>query len=322
MTQIDVLTFGETMLRFTPPGRRRLVNADTYEVWVAGSESNVAAALVALGRSVTWVGRLPDNPIGRRVETALRCAKVNLDAVVWTSAHERVGTFYAEQGVSPRNPSVVYDRAGSAAASLSSTDLPDQLFGAHRHLHVSGITPALSSSCRDAVADAIVRARSRGSTTSFDVNYRAKLWSTEDAADALSPMIQGIDVIFCSRDDASRVFGVSGSDADRAAALRERFNAGTVVVTAGKDGAVACDSTGTLTQPAIPVEATVERYGSGDAFAAGFLADYLIGASLEHCLKLAVATAAVKRTIPGDLLTATRAEIEDVLTTESRATWR
>ena len=173
----DVLTFGETMLRLSPPGRRRLSQADSFEAWVAGSESNVAAALCALGLSATWVSRLPDNPLGHKIEAALRGLGVDVAHVVWTPPQERVGLFYAEPAAEPRAGVVVYDRAHSAASALSPADLPGALFDAHRHLHVSGITPALSASCAAAVADAIARARARGRTVSLDINYRAKLWS-------------------------------------------------------------------------------------------------------------------------------------------------
>ena len=318
----DVLTFGETMLRFSPPGVQRLSQASAFEVWVAGSESNVAAALCALGRSVTWVSRLPDNAIGRKIETALLGRGVDVSQVVWTPASERVGLFYAEPPAPPRAASVVYDRAGSSASFLSPADLPERLFDTHRHLHVSGITPALSASCAETVTDAIARAKSRGLTVSLDVNYRAKLWTPEAASSALAPLIVQADVLFCSYDDAARLFGLSGDISSRAFGLREKFGVPMVAVTSGNDGAVGCDAAGVCVMPAIPVETSVERFGSGDAFAAGFLSEYLAGASLEQSLRLAVAVAALKRTIPGDLLIATRAEVEAILAREGSVAWR
>ena len=309
----DVLTFGETMLRLSPPGRQRLGQAASLDVWVAGCESNVAAALHVLGRSVSWVSRLPDNPLGRKIESALLAAGVAVSHVVWTPAGERVGTFYAEAAAPPRAGGVVYDRGGSAASFLCAADLPDDLLDAHRHLHVSGITPALSPSCAEAVSDAVHRAKVRGRTVSLDVNYRAKLWTPEAASQSLSPLLGQVDVLFCSQADAGRLFGLSGDTADRASGLRERFGVPTVAVTAGRDGAAACDATGALSLPAVPIEATVERFGSGDAFAAGFLSEWLTDSVLERCLRLAVAVAALKRTVPGDMLSATRADVEAVL---------
>jgi len=322
MPERDVLTFGETMLRLSPPGRLRLAQAASFDVWVAGSESNVAAALCAMGLSATWVSRLPDNPPGRKIEAALRAVGIDVSHVVWTPADERVGLFYAEPAAEPRSGSVVYDRAHSAASSLSPADLPDALFDTHRHLHVSGITPALSPTCAAAVADAIARAKARGRTVSLDINYRAKLWPPDAAAGALAPLLGQVDVLFCARDDAARLFGLTGDDACRASGLRARFGVPVSVLTAGASGAVGCDSEGCRAVSAVPVEATVERIGSGDAFAGGFLAEYLSGASLEAALRMGAAAGALKRTILGDMLVATRAEVEAVLAREPRTAWR
>ena len=318
----DVLTFGETMLRLSPPGRLRLAQATSLDVWVAGSESNVAAALCALGLSVSWVSRLPDNPPGHKVADALRAVGVDVSHVVWTPPGERVGLLYAEAGAEPRAGAVFYDRAYSAASFLSPADLPDVLFDTHRHLHVSGITPALSPSCADAVTDAVTRAKARGRTVSLDINYRAKLWTPEAAATALAALIPSVDLLFCAREDAARLFGLTGDDAARASDLRARFGVPVAALTAGADGAVGCDADGCRSVPAVPVETTVERFGSGDAFAAGFLAEYLKGASLEDALKMGVAAGALKRTILGDMLLATRADMEAVRAREGRAAWR
>lgn len=318
----DVLTFGETMLRLSPPGRLRLAQAASFDVWVAGSESNVAAALCTLGLSVSWVSRLPDNPPGRKVADALRALGVDVSHIVWTPPGERVGLFYAEPAAGPRAGTVVYDRAHSAAAALSPADLPDALFDTHRHLHVSGITPALSASCAAAITDAVARAKARGRTVSLDVNYRAKLWTPQSAAAALAPLIPQADVLFCARGDAALLFGLSGDDAARASGLRARFGVPIAVLTAGADGAVGCDADGCRAVPAVPVEATLERIGSGDAFAGGFLAEYLSEAPLEQALQMGVAAGALKRTILGDVLVATRADVEAVLAREGRPAWR
>jgi len=318
----DVLTFGETMLRLSPPGRERLTEARAFEVWVGGSESNVAAALCVFGVSVTWVSRLPDHPLGRRVAEELRRRGVDVSQVVWTAETDRVGTFYAEPGASPRAAQVVYDRANSAAAALRSADLPDALFATHKHLHVSGITPALSPSCADAMTDAIRRAKAHGLTVSLDINYRAKLWSPEAAAAALSPLLSQTEVLICSRDDAARLFGLTGGDAERARGLWERASHPTVVLTTGGDGAIGCGDGTCVTVPAFPVETTVERIGSGDAFAAGFLAGFLAKKSLEESLRMGVAAGALKRTIAGDILTATRREIDALLAQETALGWR
>ena len=129
-------------------------------------------------------------------------------------------------------------------------------------------------------------------------------------------------MLFCSRDDAERLFGLSGNDDARASGLRARFGVPVAVLTAGADGAVGCDADGCRAVPAVPVEVTVERFGSGDAFAGGFLAEYLRGASLDQSLRMGAAAGALKRTILGDMLVATRAEVEAVMAQEPRTAWR
>lgn len=317
----DVLTFGETMLRLSPAGTARLASTSALDVWVAGSESNVAAALAALGVSVTWVSRLPSNALGRKIADMLRGWDIGTEHIVWTDARERVGLFFLEPGSAPRPTSVIYDRAHSAASRLVPADISDALIDAHRHLHVSGITPALSASCAQTVADAVARAKSRGKTVSLDVNFRALLWTPGQATEALSPLWSQADVVFCTREDAARLFGLTGSASTVAAILRRRFAVPTVVLTTGADGAVLSDDTGEIPHPAVPVPITLDRLGSGDAFAAGFLAGWLAGSPADG-LKFGVAAAALKRTIAGDVLTATRAEIEAVMQTEEGQAWR
>lgn len=308
-----VLTFGEAMLRWTPTAQLPIALANSFDVYVAGSEANVATGLASLGMTATWVSRLPDNPLGHRVESTLRGYGVDVSHVVWANASTRLGMLFAEQPAEPRRGHVVYDRKNSAAASLAAVDLPDSLLRLHTHLHLTGITPALSASCAETMADVISRARESGMTVSFDVNYRVKLWKTDEAARGLAPFLQDVDVLFCSSLDAARLFGCEGNDAERARALAGRFGAKLTVVTAGANGAVACEGERILSCPVFPVERTIERFGSGDAFVAGFLWSHLAGHNLERSVRAGCAAAALKRTIPGDALVTTPAELEVVM---------
>jgi 2-dehydro-3-deoxygluconokinase len=319
---MDVLTFGETMLRFSPPHGQRLESAQSYQVWAAGSESNTAAAITAMGLSATWISRLPDNPMGRKIEAALSARHVDIKGIVWTSSDLRVGTFYAEQSELPRQATVYYDRVNSAAANLVPGDLPDQLFERHRHLHITGITPALSESCAETVTDAILRAKSKGLTISLDVNFRARLWTAEAAAAMLRRHIPNVDILICSSGDASRLFGASGDDSSKAVSLRAQFNIDLAVITCGASGAVASGAGGTVTAAAIPVDSNVDRFGSGDAFAGAFLAEYLTNADIPRSLQYGVTAAAIKRTIAGDLLIASRADIDAALSLGQNTPWR
>jgi 2-dehydro-3-deoxygluconokinase len=203
---------------------------------------------------------------------------------------------------------------------MTPSDIPDDLLASHQHLHVSGITPALSESCAQTVADAIRRARAHQMTISLDVNWRAMLWSAETARAALAQLLPQVDIAICSRSDAERVFRLEGTGEEQVKALREQYHVPVAVLTAGADGAIACDRDQCLTAPAIVLEKTIERIGSGDAFAAGFLTGYLTN-SLQEGLQLGVATAAFKRTVAGDTLVGTRGEIDAVRAAEEKP-WR
>lgn len=143
----EVVTIGEAMLRLSVPSGDRLDSAAAFEVHVGGAEANVAVALAALGRRVAWVSVLPDNSLGRRVAMTLRSYDVDIESVRWTEG-ARLGTYFVEMSEPPRPIRVLYDRAGSAASHMGSDDLPWPRIDEARVVHVSGITPALSASCR------------------------------------------------------------------------------------------------------------------------------------------------------------------------------
>ena len=307
----DVLTFGETMLRLSPPGRARIEQADAFAVHVAGSESNVAVALARMGVRARWVSRLPDDGRGRRVARSLAAHGVDVSGIRWDAEPgARVGVFFVEHGTPPRPTTVVYDRAGSSASRLTPGDLPESLLADCRHLHVTGITPALSASCAEATAHAVRTARRLNKTVSLDVNFRARLWSAETAARTLAPLIERVDLLITAADDARLLFGADGGDgASVSGALRARFGVSAVAVTLGGEGAL-LDAGNTITRvapPPVPVE--VDRLGAGDAFAAGLLTGYLENDPV-HGLRLGTAMAALKLTLPGDEPFATRAEVE------------
>lgn len=303
------------MLRLSPARGRRFSQSRIFDLEVAGSESNVAGALCVLGRSVTWVSRLPSHALGRKIAADLRARGVDVSAIVWTPPTERVGLLYYE----PSAASVVYDRAGSSATFLSPGDLPESLFMSHRHLHVTGITPALSASCAETVTDTVARAKANGMTVSFDVNYRAKLWPPSEATALLAPLMAQSDMIVCSRDDAQLLFHCSGDPVQQALSLWNRFCGPDIILTAGAEGAVGCSQGHCMAVPAVFLSSTVERLGSGDAFAAGYLAGFLDDWSMEQSLRLGAATAALKRTVLGDMLVGVRADVEALLPRETKS---
>src|SRR5437763_5694491 len=197
----DVWTMGETMVRFTPRGYTRLEDADGLAVRAGGAESNIAVALARLGLRVAWVSKLPRGLLGSLIARRIRSHGVDVDHVVWTD-HGRAGLYFIEPGAAPRPTRVLYDRAASAASTLEPSDLDWPVLDSVRHPHLTGITPALSDSCRATVARALVEAKARGCSTSFDVNYRARLWSAEAAREALDPLLADVDLLITPLADA------------------------------------------------------------------------------------------------------------------------
>ncbi|MCA9908263.1 MAG: sugar kinase, partial [Anaerolineae bacterium] len=210
--QFDLITLGETMLRLMPPHGLRLGQSSTLDMQFGGAESNVAANLARLGRRVSWWSRLPDSPLGRQLAASLRGQGVDTSHVLWTE-NDRLGLYFVEQGEPPRGVQVWYDRAHSAASQMQPEHVADAWLASARWLHLTGITPALSEACRATVEAVLRRARAKGLRISFDVNYRALLWSAEAAAAVLSPLCAAADIAFVALRDAHTLFAAQGDRA-------------------------------------------------------------------------------------------------------------
>ncbi len=317
---IEVVAFGEAMVRLTPPCRQRVEQSASFDVQVGGAELNAACGLAQLGRSATWVSRLTDNGLGRLIASRVRAAGVDTSRVVWT-ADDRVGLFFLEEGASPRPSQITYDRTGSAFARLAPGTVPwAEVFAGAKWFHVSGISPAVSASATAVTREALAAAKLAGLTVSFDPNYRAKLWSVEVAARELSECLRSVDVLVASEDDATRLFGVApGQPADVAARLHDDYGVSTVAfprregtsVTRDRITAVAFHDGREFATRTYDIE-VVDRIGAGDAFAAGLI-DGLLDGNVQQALDQAVALAALKHTVPGDSVWTTRAELQTVL---------
>jgi 2-dehydro-3-deoxygluconokinase len=307
---VDVVTFGETMVRLNPPGYGRLEEAVTLEVRIGGAESNCAVALARLGLRVAWWSRLPANPLGRRIENEIRRWGVDTSGVLWDETPDaRAGVYFLDFGVAPRGIDVYYDRAFSSVTRIRREELDVKRVRDARLLHLTGITPALSDACADAVTFLIAQAKRAGTAVSFDVNYRAKLWTPDAARRALEPLLPQADVLFCPLSDAALLFDLRGDGPSVARAFRARYGVGTAVVTCGGDGAAACDAEGDWSATPHELASVVDRVGAGDAFDAGVLMGWLQG-DLPLGMEYGTTMAALKHTMPGDLLLSTRAEIE------------
>lgn len=308
-----LVTFGETMLRLTP-SEGRLETTDQLDVHVGGAESNVAVAAAQLGVDATWLSKLPDSPLGRRVVAGIRQHGVE-PAVIW-SEEDRQGLYYLDPGLEPRDTDVIYDRADSAVTTATPEELPVRRVREADAFYTSGITPALSETLKETTGRLLESARGADTTVMFDLNYRSKLWPPEEARVTLSELLPAVNLFVIAERDAATVFGRDGKPIDEAAVLADEFGLETVIVTRSEAGAVAYHD-GTIHEQSAFDATSAHPVGTGDAFVGGFLARYLDGGALDKALEYGAATAALKRTVPGDVAVVTPAEVERVIAEET-----
>jgi 2-dehydro-3-deoxygluconokinase len=308
--QFDVTAIGEVMVRYSVPVGERLERAQQLAVHPGGAEANLLGALACVGRRCAWVSGLPENPLGKLIANHLHLSRVDTGGIVWSS-EGRVGTYYLEFATPPRTTQVYYDRADSCAARLR----PEAINWAYtldtRLLHLTGITPALSPSCLTVTQEAITRARAAGVAVSFDINYRAKLWSEAQAAAVLTPLIQSVDLLFCGQGDAQRVFRCTGAPEAIVQQLAELSRAQCVITSLADEGVLAWDGRAFHHAPARPVQ-IVDRLGAGDALAAGVIHGWLDG-DLSLGLAYGTALAAICLSLHGDVVITTPAEVATVM---------
>lgn len=310
--RFDVTTTGEAMIRLSVPAGERLEVASRLEAMPGGAEANLCVALARMGRRSAWSGGLPDSPLGRWMANHLRVAGVDLDGVIWSDS-DRIGTYYVEFATPPRATQVIYDRADSVQANLTPADMDWNYLLDTRLLHLTGITPPLSEGCRAIVEEAVARARAADVPISFDVNYRSKLWSAQEAGEFILPLVQGIDLFFCGRSDAQNLLGQSGEPEKVVRELAEATQAKTVVLTLAEQGVMAWDGTSLHHVPAKPVT-VIDRPGAGDGLAAGVICGWLDG-DLHAGLETGVVLAALALTQFGDMIVTTPEEVESLRST-------
>ncbi len=303
--RFDVTSFGEMMLRLSVPSGQRLETAANLNVYPAGAEANVISLLARLERKTCWHGALPNNPLGRLAVNHLRMAGVDLNGIIWHKGG-RMGTYYVEFGELPRGIQVTYDRAHSNMTLLESSEINWDSLLDTRLLHLTGITPALSDSCHQIIIEALRMAKQQHVPVSFDINFRQKLWSESAAHDTLLPMIQGVDLLFCSQADAMRLFGCTGEMQDIATGMLELSHAKNAVITFGEHGVLLWDGKKWQHEPSRQTK-IVDRLGAGDALAAGLIQGWLDG-NLAEGLKYGVTLAALALSQFGDMVVTTKPE--------------
>ena len=331
--RIDVVTFGEAMVRLTPPSFERLEQAHSVDLDVGGAELNVAVAAARLGLATRWASRVTESALGRLIVGRAREHGVDVSCVQWTP-EDRIGLYFTERGAAPRPPSVLYDRAGSAISRVKPETIDwRQVFDGARWFHVSGITPALSESAAIVTLEALEAAKAAGLTVSYDLNYRRKLWPADQARRVQEPFMRLVDVLITTEEDARVVLGAEGGrntdgygSVDAASyepvarALADRFNLTAVAITLRENPKVWLNTWSALLladgrmfdSPRYEVE-VVDRIGAGDAFSAGLIFGRLAIGDWESAVRYGTALSALKHTIPGDFSISTREDVEQLL---------
>jgi 2-dehydro-3-deoxygluconokinase len=329
----DVVCFGEAMVRLCPPDFMRLEQTPTLNVNVGGGELNVAVATARLGLKTAWVSRLPQDPLGRLIRNKAREHGVDTSHVVWTKG-DRAGLYFLEQGAQPRAAAVYYDRAGSAISKIKPGEVDwAKVFAGSRLFHVSGITPALSATAAEVTAEALKAAKAAGCKVSYDLNYRAKLWTEEQAQKCQEALMQYVDILISTEEDTKRVFKISADKTDDktfksvsvesykqvAVKLAEKFGCEVVAITLRENlsvwrnrwGAIAY-SKGAFYEDVMREVEIVDRVGGGDAFSGGLIYGYLKG-DLGYGVRFGNAFSALKHSIPGDLNFIEKDEVEKLM---------
>lgn len=294
----EVVTFGETMILMNPvrPGPIKYVT--DFKKQIGGAESNVSIGLARLGHSVGWFSRLGDDPHGQYIKSFVQGEDVDVSEVIY-DPDAPTGLYFKERREVGENR-VYYNRQGSAASRLSPDDLPQDYIANAEILHVTGITPALSPSCRKAVFRAVEIANENDVLVSFDPNLRLKLWKDrEELRAVMEELFEMADLILPGIEEGRVVFGT-----DEPQTIGERLverGAEAVAVKLGAEGALVSTPEGSDRIAGIEVEAVVDEIGAGDGFAAGFLAGHLRGQDPYQAARLGNAVGAFCTTVIGDV---------------------
>lgn len=324
------VTFGELLLRLSPRGNERLEHAREFECRYTGAEANVAVSLVRFGIDGYVVSRVPDNEIGWACLNYLRQYGVNTDFIA--RGGNRLGLFYLETGASQRPSKVVYDRAGSSFAESGVTDYDwEHILADKAWLHFSGTAPAMGTQVVRVLEEGLAEAKRRGISVSCDLNYRARLWTSDEARPVMSRLMKNVDVLFGNEEDAEVVFGLKAAESDVAHGtlprdsyasvahqLADMFGLRTVAITLRQSisathnrwSGMMLDRGRPFLSREYDILPVIDRVGAGDSFAAGVIYGLMSGLESQACIEFAAAASCLKHSVPGDFNLTTISEVE------------
>ncbi|CRK80260.1 sugar kinase [Neobacillus massiliamazoniensis] len=328
-----IVTLGEIMLRLSTAEGVRLNQSNQFTVHYGGAEANVAVSLSHFGYQAFFVSKVPANPLGSAVERHLKSHGVRTDYLL--KGGERLGAYYLEAGVGERSTQVAYDRKNSSFSKLEAEEVViEEILRGASLFHISGITLALSTSLRELVFLFLKKAKKMGIKTSFDFNYRAKLWTQQEASEVIKLLLPYIDICSCGELDAVHLLGldlVGGSlpQEERLKCYYQKImkmypniqymcSTFRTVINASNNRLLGnLYVNGELYQSKVHcLEPIVDRVGGGDSFIAGILSGILDGLPTERIISFATAASALKHTVHGDCNPFSKEEVLQFTDTE------
>lgn len=320
----DALAFGEILLRLSSPVNERIISGNSFEKRAGGAELNVVSGISLMGLRTGIISKLPKNDLGTYVKNNIRFCGVSDDWLLYDETPEaRLGIYFYEHGVYPRKPTVVYDRKHASINSIKPEDIPDSIYNSTRLFHTSGITLALSKQTRDTAETLIKNFKAAGTLISFDVNFRANLWSETEAKMYIERILPYVDILFISEETARRTFGKTGELTDILKDFAKEYDIKVLASTARKVISPKKHTFSSIiynaaedkfyNEPPYENIEVVDRIGSGDAYVSGVLYGLLEYNDCQKALEYGNACSSVKNTILGDLPSSDKKEINCII---------
>ena len=319
MSGYDLVSLGEMMLCLSAPKYQRLRQTTSLKIRVCGAQFNIAANFASLGRKSAFLTALPANELGHLAQSIGASYGVDMSHINFMD-EARMGLIFLEYGLEPRQHTHIYDRAHSAASKISAGtfDWPEILTGA-KMVFADGILPALNQECREATFAFIEAAKKAGCRTCFDVNYRETLWDSTAAANFYRAILPRIDILVTGRTFSENLLGYSGSDEDILRSYHQEFGCSIVCMTYRKMQGMtrgSWHSTALVEDQIIHGREfeyeVIDRFGTGDAFFAGFLHG-ILERDVGYGLDFGDALCALAHTVDGDPANFSPGEVEALL---------
>lgn len=322
--EFDALAFGEILLRLSAPVNERMSSGSVFEKRAGGAELNVVSGISLLGLRTGIISKVPKNELGTYIKNNIRFCGVSDDWLIYDESKDaRLGLYYYEHGVFPRKPTVVYDRKGASVNTIKPEDIPDEIYASTRLFHTSGISLALSEQTGITAINLIKKFKEAGAIISFDVNFRANLWTEAEAKSCIEGILPYVDVLFISEETTRRMFGMKGELTEILKVFAKKYDISVIASTERKILSPKKHTFGSTIYSAdedkiyreAPYEniEVVDRIGSGDAYVSGVLYALLAYGDCQKALEYGNACSTVKNTILGDLPSSDKKEIDRII---------